>query len=273
MKLVLNEDGSAVVENGMPVYEYEDGTKQPFDAKATIGSYEKKVSNLTEEKDRHYGKVEELTGQLKSYGRIKPEQAKEYAAIAKKLEDKQLVDEHGLEAHQRQWTEDVKNSLGEEFAAKESAWGDHKTELETKIADLEAVVFDQAVTNQFASHPYFSGDNPKTVYKAEHAAKIFGDRFGVEIEGRNVKVLAKDNDGKPMLSKKNHGELATFGEAIELMVQADSESHSIFRAPSRTGPGVNSNLSNNTTNVSDSAKPVDKIKAGLKKYYGNHRGF
>ncbi|TQK00154.1 DUF6651 domain-containing protein [Herbaspirillum sp. SJZ107] len=36
MKLKLNPDGSAVVQNGMPVYVHSDGSEHPFDAAGTV---------------------------------------------------------------------------------------------------------------------------------------------------------------------------------------------------------------------------------------------
>jgi hypothetical protein len=38
MKLKLNQDGSAVVHNGMPVYVHSDGSEQPFDASGTVAA-------------------------------------------------------------------------------------------------------------------------------------------------------------------------------------------------------------------------------------------
>lgn len=271
MKLKLDENGNAVVQDGMPVYEYEDGTEQPFDAAQTVSNFENKIANLTDEKDRHFNDKKAVEDKLKAFGRLTPQKAKEYASTVKKLEGQKLVDEHGLEQYQKQWTEEVATSLNEEHQAKEESWLAEKENFEGTISNLQGIVYDQAVNNQFANHPYFSGDKPKTFYKPEHAAKIYGGSFKVDIgENKKLKVYAVDpQTGKTLLSKKNHGEPASFNEAVELIVQQDAEHHDIFRAPARRGPGVAGNL-DGATNAGPGVAGKEKIKAGLKKYYNQY---
>lgn len=266
MKLKLDKDGHAVLQDGMPVYQYEDGTEQPLDAAATVKNFENKISNLIEEKDRHFNDKKKAEEKIKAYGKIDPESAQKHFKLVKQLEGKQLVDEHGLEQYQRQWTEEVTASINEERETERKQWDAEKEEYNTNLKNLNDIVYDLAVTNQFSNHPYFSGDNPKTFYKPDHAAKIFGDKFKVDIgKDRRVKVFAVDADGKTMLSKKNHGEPASFNEAVELIVQSEAEHHDIFRATNRRGPGVGGNLESSYNTPGATGR--DKIKAGLSKHF------
>jgi len=264
MKLKLDKDGHAVLQDGMPVYTYEDGTEQPLDAAATVKNFENKISNLVDEKDRHFNDKKKIEEKLKAYGKIDPETAQKNLKLAKQLEGKQLVDEHGLEQYQKQWTEEVTASINEERDTERKQWEAERESYNGKLGNYEKIIYDLAVTNQFSNHPYFSGETPKTFYKPDHAAKIFGDRFKVDIGEGKVKVYAVGNDGKTMLSKKNHGEVATFNEAVELIVQGEAEHHDIFRASSRRGPGVGGNLEGYNGSRSEGTGK-SKIKAGLEK--------
>lgn len=265
MKLKLDKDGHAVLQDGMPVYQYDDGTEQPLDAAATIKIFETKISNLSEEKDRHFNDKKKAEEKVKAYGKIDPETAQKHFKLAKQLEGKQLVDEHGLEQYQKQWTEEVTANINEERDNERKQWEAEKEEYTGNLKNLESIVYDLAVTNQFSNHPYFSGETPKTFYKPDHAAKIFGDRFKVDIGKGKVKVYAVDSDGKQLLSKKSHGEIASFNEAVELIVQGEAEHHDIFRASTRRGPGVGGNLQGSFN--APGATGRDKIKAGLSKHF------
>lgn len=263
--LVVN-DGVAVLKDGMPLYKYPDGTEQPLDLGETITGYESRVKNLEEEKDRHFTTRQAVEKKLQAYGKITPEVAKDYETTVKKLEGKKLYDEHGLETYQKQWTDEITTNINEEWQTKEQSWNETQEGLKTEIKDMDKIIFDLAVNNKLANHPYFSGQNRKTVYRPKDAAKIYGDRFKVDREGINLKVQALDRDGKVLLSKKNHGIPAEFDEAVELIVQQDNDgSYEIFRSSNRSGPTITGNMDNGSPPAAD-AKPVDLIKSGLKKH-------
>ena len=269
MKLKLDSDGNAVIQDGMPVYTYEDGTEQPFDAVSTISNFENKISNLMDEKDRHFNAKKKVEDKLKEYGKIDPKTAMDNASTVKKLKGQKLVDEHGLERYQKEWTEEITTAINEERDVERNQWQSERDDFEKKINNFETIVNKLAITDRFAHHPYFSGESPKTFYKPDHAAKIFGDRFKAEIKGSDVKVFAVGKDGKPMLSKKNHGEPAKFDEAVEMIVQSEAEHHDMFRSgPARRGPNIIGNLDGSHVD-GESTAGRDKIRSGLKKYFRN----
>jgi len=265
-KLVLDENKNAVLEDGMPVYEYEDGTKSPLNLDEMLTTHDDRVKNLTEEKDRHYNKFVEADKIVKEFGKITPQDAKKHAATIKKLDGQELVDKHGLEKYQEEWTAEVTQNITEEWQGKEATWGEEKAALTNELKDTESVIFNLAVNNEFAKHPYFAGDERKTVYGPQAAAKIYGDQFKVERNGTKVKVVAVDRDGKPIISKINHGLPAQFHEAVEIIVQSENDGYGIFRS-SPGGPGTNSNVGSKGE-LDPNASPLDKIKAGLQKKMG-----
>jgi hypothetical protein len=268
-KLVIDSEGHAVLKDGMPLYKYDDGTEQPLDLKETIQVHTGRVANLEEEKNRHFENHKKAEQKVQDYGKITPEIAKGNAATIAKIDGKELVDKHGLEAYQKQWTDEVKSSMTEEWVIKETTWNEAKKGFEQEIKDMDTIIFDLAVNNKLSTHPYFAGEDRKTVYRPQDAAKIYGDRFKVDREGKVLKVQALDREGKVLLSKKNHGIPAEFNEAVELIVQADNDgTYEIFRGSNLSGPTITGNLETGGPQNNDGAKsPVDKIRSGLKKHY------
>ncbi|HUW45697.1 MAG TPA: hypothetical protein VMW50_07870 [Dehalococcoidia bacterium] len=266
-KLVVDSDGQAVLKDGMPLYKYSDGTEQPLNLKDTLSGFESRISNLTEEQDRFFQKSKTLEEKLKAYGKITPEIAKTHESTVKKLEGKELVDQHGLEAYQKTWTNEVKASMTEEWEVKENTFKEVETGLKQEIKDMDKIIFDLAVNNKLGTHPYFAGEDRKTVYRPQDAAKIYGDRFKVERTGATLKVQALDRDGKVLLSKKNHGVPAEFGEAVELIVQQDNDgTYEIFRSSKPGGPRITGNMDTGGPSPAEGAKSVDLIRSGLKKH-------
>jgi hypothetical protein len=269
--LVIDTDGNAVLKDGMPLYKYEDGTEQPLNLGETITANDSRVSNLEEEKDRHFDSRKKAEEKLQTYGKITPEIAKANADVVKKLKGKKLYDEHGLEEYQKEWTKDITSTITEEWDAKETTWKDVETGLKQEITDMDKIIFDLAVKSRLATHPYFAGDERKTVYRPQDAAKIYGDRFNVEREGTVLKVQALDRDGKVLLSKKNHGLPADFDEAVELIVQSDNDgNYDIFRSSNISGPRITGNMETGGQKAEEGASPVDMIKSGLKKHGRNN---
>lgn len=272
-ELVLNKDGFAVLKDGMPLYKYPDGTEQPLDLAQTITGYENRINNLEEEKNRHFQTRQSVEQKLQAYGKITPEVAKEYEKTVKQFEGKKLYDEHGLETYQKQWTEEITKNINEEWQAKQQTWEEKTQGLQEEIQNMDKVIFNLAVNNKLATHPYFSGEDRKTVYRPQDAAKIYGDRFKVERDGTNLRVQALDRDGKVLLSKKNHGIPAEFDEAVELIVQQDNDgSYEIFRSSNRSGPTITGNMDNGGPAPGADAKPVDLIKSGLQKHNRSLQG-
>ena len=265
--LVVDTDGHAVLKDGMPLYKYEDGTEQPLNLGETITANENRVANLEQEKDRHFDSRKKAEETVQSYGKITPQLAKENADVVKKLKGKKLYDEHGLEEYQKEWTKDITANMTEEWEAKQTTWNDTETSLKQEITDMDKIIFDLAVKTRLATHPYFAGDDRKTVYRPQDAAKIYGDRFNVEREGTVLKVQALDREGKVLLSKKNHGIPAEFDEAVELIVQSDNDgNYDIFRGSNISGPRITGNMDPNGPNAEEGSSSVDMIRSGLKKH-------
>jgi hypothetical protein len=269
MKLKIDEKtGNAVLENGLPVYQYEDGSAAPFDADATLTGLNGRLKNLEEEKNRHAQDKEKLKTQLEKFKGIDPVKASEHAKLVKALEDKQLIDAQGVEAIKKEWASAMKTSFEEEKRAIVDGFTQEKTAWEKAKEDYEALVFDLSVANKFATSEYFSGKEPKTGMPPEYAKKVFGDQFEMKIDGRKLKIIAKDVNGREIYSKKNHGELADFDEAIAQIVEEQNKKYQIMNPGKQGGPRVSGNLTTPTGKDFENLSPTEKIRAGLKKQYG-----
>jgi hypothetical protein len=266
MKMTLVMDGDhAKMDNGMPVYKYEDGTEAPFDAEKTTDNLEEKVDNLTEEKDRHFKAANKAKETLKTFKDIDPEKAKEAMETVKALKDKQLLDANGVKA--------IKAEMAENFEAEKRALAQDVTsklgEKDTVIDSHKKAIFDLAVFSQFASSDWFNGENRKCIYKAHDAVRIWGSNFDVEVKDDGTySVNPLYDDGKPILSKTEHGSPAKFDEAIEKLIELRSDKADLLRDPnaSHHGPASQGNQQHQRQ-TGDKKDTQAKISQGLKKRY------
>lgn len=263
MTLVM-EDGQAKLENGMPVYEYEDGSKAPFDAQSTTDNLEDKVDKLTQEKDRHFKSANKAKDSLKVFKGIDPEKAKDALETVKALKDKQLLDANGVKA--------IKAEMAENFEAEKRTLANDTAEKlgekDTTISAHKKAIFNLAVFSQFATSDYFNGPDRKCIYTAQDAVKIWGHNFPVEVEDDgSYTIKPVDDDGKPLLSQTEHGSPAKFDEAIEKLIGRRSDKADLLRDPNAASHGPASQGNQGGQNQNTDKDTQGKVSAGLKKQF------
>lgn len=263
MTLVM-EDGHAKLEDGMPVYEYEDGSKAPFDAQKTTDNLEEKVDKLTQEKDRHFKAANKAKEGLKVFKGIDPESAKDALETVKALKDKELLDANGVKA--------IKAEMAENFESdKKNLIKDHTEKLSAKDQTIGAhkkAIFNLAVFSQFATSDWFNGPNRKCIYTAQDAVKIWGHNFPVEVDDDgSYTIKPVDDDGKPLLSQTEHGSPAKFDEAIEKLINRRSDKVDLLRDPNAASHGPASQGNQGGSNQNKEKSTQDKVSAGLKKQF------
>lgn len=265
MKLKLDDKGQAVLQDGCPVYVYDDGREAPFDAATTLNNYTQRIANLEEEKTRHYTKSSQYKEDLKKFEGIDPEKARAAMATVQNLKDKQLLDSQGIEA--------LKTEMRSSFdGEKKQLVDNHNKALQLKDADIQerdATIHDLLVTQRFHMSDYFTGENPKTIYPPEDAAKIFGHHFFVEqVQGTNKRrVIAKDSDGNVVMSRKNHGDPAGFDEAMQIIIDKHPNKNRFLASGKGGGPDTYGNTGPGAGDVKGAG--LTKIATGLKKQFGN----
>jgi len=235
-KLKLDEHGNVVVQDGKPIYVYEkDGeTKEmAFDAPATLS----KIAALNTEAKEHRLAKEQAQESLKVFEGIDAEKAKKALATVANLDDKKLIDAGEVEK--------VKDQLSGIYRDEKKALLDGHTaavtEFQATIEKQTDTIRHLSISTEFAKSPWFSGEKPKTNLPPDLGAKLFGDKFKVEGEGSDVRVVGHLNDDK-ILSKDpmQLGKAADFETAISAIIEAYPNKERIL-ATTPGGPGLGGN--------------------------------
>jgi len=258
MELKLDENGVVAIEDGKPIYVHDDGSEIPFDATQAI----KKISNLTEEKDRHYKKFQEVSERLELFGEIEPDEVmaklKSYEEIdieeAKKAMEtvSNLNDGDLVKAGQ---VETLKAEMRKAFQTKENeinnSWNKEMAKVKDLVLTKNSTIYELMVNSRFASSPTIL---EKTTLPPDIAANYFSKNFKVEGEGAGAKVVGYIN-GERIFSKERPGEVAEFEEALNVVIDSYPMKDRILRA-SMGG-------SNAQGNVDATAKSQREFLAGL----------
>jgi len=85
--------------------------------------------------------------------------------------------------------------------------------------------------------------------------------FEVDGEGKDIVIVAKDREGKTVMSQKNHGDPADFDEAMQKIIDEHSDKARILNT-NPGGPPAGGNLGTGTPG--EFASPTERIAAGLK---------
>lgn len=216
MKLKIDANGNAVLQDGMPVYIKDDGTEIEFDAAKAFS----KISQLTGENRSHRERAEAAEGKLAAFKDIAdPVEAVKAIATVKNLKDKQLVD-----------AGEVEKVKAEAIAAVEEKYAP----IVKKSEELESQLNRHLIGGAFARSKFiaekFAAEGPAGV---EIAEALFGSRLKVE----GGKVVGYDANGAKLYSRSRPGELADPDEAIELLVDSYPHKASILKGSGSSGSG------------------------------------
>ena len=226
MKLKTIEiDGAtyAEVKDGKPLYEDDDGKEVAFDAAHSAET----IRRLNGEAKGHREAKEAAEEKLAAYGDLDPETAQAALETVANLDQQQLVDAGKVEEIKAEAIKAAEEKSAQRIKALEE-------ELATKAEtaqSLEATLSKTLIGNAFAGSK-FVADNvaiPPDLLQAR-----FGQQFQVE-EGR---VVAYDNAGNKLYSKSKPGELASFDEAIEILVDAYPYRDDILKGRQQQGAGA-----------------------------------
>ena len=213
MKLKLDDQGHAVLQDGKPVYVKDDGTEVAFDALGTTQT----ITRLNAEAKSHRERAETAEKSLKGFeGIADPAKALEALQLVANLDAKKLVDAGEIDK--------VKAEIGKAF----------QMQLDTangQAAKLEQQLYAEMIGGSFARSK-FALD--KLAIPPDLVQAYFGKAFGIE-EG---KVVAKDANGNKLYSAANPGELAGFDEALEMLVNQYPGKAHILKGTGASGGGA-----------------------------------
>lgn len=213
VKLKVNDQGQAVLQDGMPVYVHEDGREAPFDAAKAMEN----IRSLRGEAQRHREAKEAAEGKLKSFEGIEdPAKAREALETVSKLDAKKLIDAGQVDTVR---------------AEVNKAWESKYSEAEKRANALEQQLHNEIVGGSFARSKFIA---EKMTLPPDLAQSAFGRHFKVE----NGRIKSVDADGKPIFSRKNPGAEADFEESLEIIVDNYPRSGSILKGDNRSGSGA-----------------------------------
>ena len=222
MKLKLDDQGHAVLQDGMPVYVYEDGKEVPFDAPAAMS----KIGELNKENKGHRERAEKAETSLKVFEGLDPETARKALETVKNLDDKKLIDAGKVDEIKAEVTAAWKMQLEEQTKGFQAKL-DEKDKL---IGDRDGQIYSLMVTGQFSRSQFIADKIAVPVGMME---ATFGPSFKVE-EGR---VVAYQN-GNKIYSRQKPGELADFDESLEILVDAFPQKEQILKGTGNSGTGA-----------------------------------
>ena len=236
LKLKLDANGHVVVEDGKPVYVYEDGKEAPFDANAAM----LKIGELNEEAKTHRLAAKEASEKLMVYkaedgNLLDPDVAKKAIQTVQNYSDKEMFDATQVES--------IKTQMNKAYAEKISdLQRSHKAEVDAlggNMSKKDAAIFNLLVKDRFNTSKFVMD---KLVIPNEIAADYFGHHFKVEQgDGDSLKVVGYINNEK-ILSREKPGHDAGFEEAIETIVDNYQLKDRIIKG-SGTGSGSFGNSS------------------------------
>jgi len=230
LKLKLDENGHAVIQDGKPVYIYEDGKESAFDVNAAS----QKIADLNKESMERRHAIEKMVGELDRYkdqegNYLDPDVAFKAIETVKNYSDKEMYDATQVESLKAQ----MNKAFTEKLDTMTKNHGIEKADLVKHISNKDAAIFKLLVKDRFNTSKFV---NDKLAIPSEIVADYFGGHFKVEGEPESLRVVGYIGDEK-ILSRERPGTPADFEEAIEAIVDRYPMKDRIMRG---TGPGSGS---------------------------------
>lgn len=229
MKLKVDGDGHAVLIDGKPVYVSDDGKEVAFDAPATVAT----ISRLNAEAKSHRERAEAAEKSLGAFsGLDDPAAARKALETVAALDQKKLIDAGEVERVRAEIAKGFEAKLSEERAAREAA---------------ESQLYSEKIGGNFARSKLIAD---RLAIPSDLVQARFGSAFKVE----NGEVIAYDAQGQKIYSRARPGELATFDEALEVLVDAYPNRDAILRSSGASGGGAPGGKPNGGKPVYDPSK-------------------
>jgi len=213
MELKLDESGHVVVSDGKPVYVNAEGREVAFDAAGTVAT----ITRLNGEARGHREAKEAAEKALKSFeGITDPAAARKALETLSSLDQKRLIDAGEVDK--------VKAEIAASYQAKLDAEA-------AKNQKLEADLYSEKIGGSFARSKFIA---EKLAFPADIAEARFGKMFSIE----DGKVVATDHNGNRLYSRSDPGQLASFEEAFEMIIDAYPQKDTILRGTVGAGGGA-----------------------------------
>lgn len=198
--------------NGMPVYVHDDGKEIGFDAAQAVS----KISALNGEAKSHREAKEAVEANLAKFSGISdPAKALEALEMMTKIDQKKLIDAGAVDQ--------VKADITKSFQAQ-------LDEANGKSQKLEAQLYDSMIGGSFSGSKFIAD-------KIAIPSDLLQARFGQSFKVEDGKVVAYDGTNNKIYSRSKPGELASFDEALEFLVEQYPQKDHILKASGNNGGG------------------------------------
>lgn len=218
MKLKRDEHGHVVVADGNPVYVHDDGKEIPFDAAATVAT----ISRLNGEAKGHREAKETAEGKLKLFDGLDASAARKALETVANLDAKKLIDAGEVEKVKEQ----AKAAYDQQLQAVEEKYKPVVTERDGLLNQLHS----ERIGNAFSRSKFIAD---KLAVPIDMVQAFFGARFKIE----NDQIVAIGADGNKVFSRANPGSVASFDEALEIMVDAYPNKDALLKGSNGGGGG------------------------------------
>lgn len=219
MKLKLDENGHVVVADGKPVYVHDDGREIPFDAPGTVAT----ISRINGEAKSHRVAKEAAEEALKVFEGLDAAAARKALETVSNLDAKKLVDAGAVEQ--------IRAETAKAYEEKITAL---QKQFEPVLAERDALnskLIDRTITGAFDGSKYISD---KLAVPSPMVKATFGNSFKVEGDA----LVGYDGQGNKLFSRERPGEIASFDEALSLLVESSPFRDSIMKGSGASGSGA-----------------------------------
>ncbi len=203
----------AVLQDGKPVYIGDDGKEIAFDAVGTSAA----ITRLNGEAKGHREAKEKAETALKLFDGLDAAAARKAIEDLGKIDQKRLIDAGEVDK--------VKADISKAFQEKLDA-------AEARATAAEKGLYEEKIGGSFSRSKFVTDKVAVPVHMLE---RTYGGNFKIE----DGKVVGYDANGSRLYSRANPNELATFDEALELIINADPHKDHILRGDVKPGGGAN----------------------------------
>ncbi len=219
MKLKLDDAGHVVVTDGKPVYLFDDGKETPFD----VPDMYAKLSRDGKRNAELQKGLETAEAKLKDFEGVDAAAARKALETVANLDAKKLVDAGEVER--------VKAEAVRAYEEKLKGVQAQLAPLEKERDDFRLALHGEKIGNAFANSKFIS---EKVAIPTDLVQSSFGRHFKFEENG----IVGYDATGNKLYSRTKPGDLASFDEALELIVEAYPHRDRILKGTGASGGGA-----------------------------------
>ena len=254
MKLKLDDQNHAVLQDGKPVYIHADGKEVAFDAAQAFG----KIGQLTGENTDYKKRFLEAEALNKTFEGLSDPQA-----AIKALETIKNIDEGKLVAAGK--VEEIKfaaaKAAQEQVAAANKTMAEELAKAKQRGDNYERDLYTEKIGGSFMNSEFIA---KRIDMLPDFVQAKFGSSFKVE----DGKTVAYDASGNKIFSRTRPGEIADFDEALATLVDQHPQRDRILKGSGATGSGSSSSTGVNGSKTISRAQlealPLESRGAALK---------